>query len=71
MPSRRGPRRRRRGWRKAVLPTSLVEKADNLALMELNRIILKACEADARLRYHSAGEMHADLLTLQKSHLNQ
>ena len=33
--------------------------------LELNAVIHKACHADPRERYQSAGEMHADLLRLQ------
>jgi CHASE2 domain-containing sensor protein len=53
------------GIRFPHLPTSLVEKADNTALLELNQIILKACEANPPRRYQCAAEMHADLSSLQ------
>jgi CHASE2 domain-containing sensor protein len=47
------------------LPTTLVEQADSEELFDLNKIILKACEPDARYRYHSAAELHRELARLR------
>ncbi|MBI3414080.1 MAG: protein kinase [Verrucomicrobia bacterium] len=47
------------------LPSSLCDTPESRELMELNEIVLKASEKDHRLRYHSAEEMHADLVLLQ------
>ena len=47
------------------LPTQLREAPDRENLVELNEIVLKACEHDTRKRYQSAEEMHADLALLQ------
>src|SRR5262245_44273693 len=46
-------------------PTCLVEMPEQKELSELNEVILKACENDARKRYQSAGEMHVDLALLR------
>jgi CHASE2 domain-containing sensor protein len=48
------------------LPTTLVERPDKDALLQLNEIILKACETDPRRRYRTAAEMHEDLRKLQE-----
>ena len=48
------------------LPSDLREFSDPDRLVELNEILLKACEPEARRRYHSAEEMHADLALLQR-----
>jgi serine/threonine protein kinase/Tfp pilus assembly protein PilF len=48
------------------LPTKLDESANSVELIELNEIVLRACRADPRKRYHSAEQMHADLLLLQR-----
>jgi len=34
-------------------------------LLELNRVMLKACEKDAQRRYRSAAALHQDLLRLK------
>ncbi len=49
------------------LPTNLIEvpAADRAALAELNEVIVKACHNDARQRYQTAAELHADLALLQ------
>ncbi len=39
--------------------------AEKESILELNEVILKACQADLRIRYRSAREMHADLALLQ------
>jgi serine/threonine protein kinase len=44
-----------------ALPESVAEQGRGALLMQLNRVILKACETNAALRYQSAGEMHAAL----------
>ncbi|MEO8428932.1 MAG: serine/threonine-protein kinase, partial [Verrucomicrobiota bacterium] len=47
------------------LPTQLGETSGQKELLELNEVIVKACESDVRKRYKSADEMHADLMLLQ------
>jgi serine/threonine protein kinase/tetratricopeptide (TPR) repeat protein len=47
------------------LPTELKGWPDSRALLQLNEVVLKACAKDVARRYHSAEEMHADLLRLQ------
>jgi len=47
------------------LPTRLGEGHDDPALPELNEVLLKACEGQARARYRSAGDMAADLERLK------
>ena len=49
------------------LPTNLIAApaADRAALAELNEVIVKACHADAKERYQTAAELHADLALLQ------
>jgi len=46
-------------------PTLLEQFTDRKQLLELNEIILKACENDPRKRYRSAEEMHEELQLLQ------
>jgi Protein kinase domain len=45
-------------------PTLLEEFADHDRFLELNEVIIKACESDPRQRYPSAEQMHDDLLLL-------
>jgi WD40 repeat protein len=47
------------------LPTQLRADPEREALVELNEIVLKACERDPAKRYQSAKEMHAELAMLQ------
>jgi serine/threonine protein kinase len=47
------------------LPLNLESHPDYNRLLELNEIMLKACESDPRRRYSSAKEMQADLALLQ------
>jgi WD40 repeat protein len=47
------------------LLASLRTLPDAEQLVELNEVVLKACEPDLRIRYGSALEMHADLALLQ------
>jgi WD40 repeat protein len=47
------------------LPTQLDEREDQRDYLELNEVVLKACESDPHKRYKSAEEMRADLLLLQ------
>jgi len=47
------------------VPTAVLEAPSESLLRRLNDIISKACETAADERYQTAGEMHADLLTLQ------
>jgi len=46
------------------LPTKLEEFLDDSGFLELNEIILHACDNDVRKRYRSALDMHSDLLLL-------
>jgi hypothetical protein len=48
-----------------MLPTQLDERTHQDELLQLNQIILKACEEEPPKRYQSAAEMHAHLLRLQ------
>src|SRR5262245_37649969 len=47
------------------LPIEWKEFVDEQGLLELNAVLMKACESDARKRYASAHQMHADLVLLQ------
>ncbi len=47
------------------LPDDLDEVPDRRALLELNEIVLKACDSDLQRRYASAAAMREDLLLLQ------
>jgi len=51
------------------LPADLQSHPDHAGLLELNEVITKACDADARQRYQSAEEMHADVKSLQQPQL--
>jgi serine/threonine protein kinase len=46
--------------------TALVEKTPAQDFIQLNAVILKACQPDRAKRYASAAEMHADLLVIHK-----
>ena len=46
-------------------PISVAPPKQQTALLELNEVLLKACEGDPRNRYQSAEEMHEDLLLLR------
>ena len=48
------------------LPTNLGAEADTEKLLQLNEVILKACENDVRKRYKTAHNMHADLELLRQ-----
>jgi serine/threonine protein kinase len=48
------------------LPTLLKDSPDRRALLELNAVLVKACDADPRRRYASAEEMHRDLVLIQQ-----
>lgn len=48
------------------LPPDLSAHPDYAALLELNEVILKACETDPRRRYASATELREDLAHLQQ-----
>src|SRR5207249_4422015 len=48
------------------LPSDLAEQTEAQQLVELNAILLKACQNDVRARYQSAEEMRADLELLQR-----
>src|SRR5207247_263956 len=43
------------------LPTYCEKLVANPQFLELNEVILRACQNDARDRYQTAEEMHADL----------
>jgi WD40 repeat protein len=49
------------------LPTNLIEvpAADRAALAELNDVVVRACHPDAKERYQTAAELHADLALIQ------
>src|SRR5438045_4009220 len=47
------------------LPEELHTLADKGALLELNEVVLKACDPDCRRRYTTGEQMLADLLLLQ------
>ena len=46
------------------LPTMLGPASDQDRLLELNEVILQACQPDSRKRYPSAWEMYSDLLVI-------
>lgn len=46
-------------------PSRLGVDRESLALMEFNAVLLRACASEAKARYGSAEEMHADLALLQ------
>jgi len=48
-----------------ALPTDLAQREDSHRLLQLNEVILKACNLDPAKRYQSAHELYADLLKLQ------
>ncbi|MBI3418210.1 MAG: tetratricopeptide repeat protein [Verrucomicrobia bacterium] len=48
------------------LPDDFEQLPDKDRLLELNEVILKACENDLEVRYQSATEMNADLALLDK-----
>jgi CHASE2 domain-containing sensor protein len=43
------------------LPTAILDRPDKKVLLELNHVLLKACDDDPHARYQSAAEMHTDL----------
>jgi tetratricopeptide (TPR) repeat protein len=48
------------------LPSDLERYDDHANLLELNEVIVKACESDPRKRYQSAEEMKAELALLEQ-----
>ena len=48
------------------LPPGFHELPDYTTLIELNQILLKACETNPKLRYKSAKEMHGHLLRVRR-----
>ena len=48
------------------LPDTLTQRPDLPHLIELNRIVLKACQAEVAQRYQTAAEMHDALLALRE-----
>jgi CHASE2 domain-containing sensor protein len=48
------------------LPTDVIQTADESALFDFNRIIMKACEIDENRRYRTADALRADLAKLLK-----
>ncbi len=48
------------------LPANFGDLPDRAALLELNSVVARACEADARKRYVSAADLHADLMLLRE-----
>jgi serine/threonine protein kinase len=53
------------------MPDTLMQRPDRELLIDLNEIILKACQREPAERYSSAAEMHADLEKLQRKHNSQ
>jgi len=49
-----------------AIPAEAADWEDHHALLELNEVILKACDHDAQQRYASAEELQADLLLLRQ-----
>jgi WD40 repeat protein len=47
------------------LPTQVGEIARDEDFIELNEVVLRACESDLERRYRTAGQMHDDLLLLR------
>jgi len=47
------------------LPSSLLARSDKDELLELNKVIAKACDPDPRCRYRTAKELESELLRLQ------
>ena len=47
------------------LPTLMGDGDDRTELLELNEVVLKACENDVNKRYRTTEEMHADLVLMQ------
>ncbi|MBI2926689.1 MAG: serine/threonine protein kinase [Verrucomicrobia bacterium] len=47
------------------LPADLSRRSDHAGLLELNEVIVKACENDPHQRYESAAALHADLALLR------
>ena len=47
------------------LPIQLGDVPDTSRFLELNEVIVKACQGDLRKRYPTAQDMHADLVVLQ------
>jgi WD40 repeat protein len=48
------------------LPNDLAGQSEAQQLVELNAILLKACQPEPRARYQTAAQMHADLQLLQQ-----
>jgi WD40 repeat protein len=48
-----------------ALPAQLGDFTDSTPFLELNEVIVKACQNDRQKRYQSAEEIHADLVVLQ------
>jgi serine/threonine protein kinase len=44
-----------------ALPADVASRPDHARLLELNAVLLKACDSDRRERYNSADQMRADL----------
>jgi hypothetical protein len=47
------------------LPSAVTDEAEMRQVVELNAIVIKACQANPRARYPSAAEMHAELVRLR------
>ena len=46
------------------IPSTLVQRPDHAELLQLNRVLLKACRQESVQRYQTAAEMRDDLLRL-------
>ena len=53
------------------LPSNLPGSTASLEMLQINRIILKACDADPQKRYQTAAELQTDLLQLQQRLKNE
>jgi CHASE2 domain-containing sensor protein len=49
------------------LPPALFERADEVGIFDLNRVLLKACENDPTRRHRTAGDLRDDLLQLRET----
>jgi eukaryotic-like serine/threonine-protein kinase len=47
------------------LPSSLLERTEKEALLELNDLVSKACDPDPKARYATAAELQAELIKFQ------
>lgn len=48
------------------LPPDIADMAHSAAILELNEVLLRACEKEPARRYQTAGELHQDLAWLER-----